>query len=58
MSEIDEAFMAWMKKDRPIDEVPGSEHERLIAWYAFREGWEAGKASVDTGPSGSAGETE
>jgi hypothetical protein len=58
MNEIDKAFIAWMKKDRPIDEVPGSQNERRIAWYAFLEGWNASKASVDTGPSGSAGETE
>jgi hypothetical protein len=44
-----EAFMAWMKKEKPIDEIPGSDHERRLAWYAFREGW-AAKAPESTGP--------
>jgi len=46
---LDRAFLAWVKRERPIDEVPGSDHERRISWYAFREGWIAAKASGSTG---------
>jgi hypothetical protein len=34
-----------MRTERPVDEIPGTDHERRIAWYAFREGWKAAKAS-------------
>jgi hypothetical protein len=50
-AQCTQSFMEWMKKERPIDEVPGSDHERRIAWYAFREGWNAAR-SPSTGSTG------
>lgn len=47
-AKLDEAFKAWMLSPRPIDEVPGSDHERRLAWYAFREGWIAAKGTGDS----------
>ena len=48
-----DAYVAYVKKPKPVRETPGSDHGREIEHLAFLAGWAAAKAASLTGPGGS-----